>query len=574
MLSSTAWNHDLVPAGDGVWAASSGGLVRWQADGTSTVFTAADGLPFNHTRALLPMPDGSLWAAGNYAAAHITPDGEGLGEVRVYAEPEGLPLGESPAFMLDGDGSVWIASSYAPQPIYRFDGAVWRPVDLPTDDPVVQDLALEITSMLRGQDGAFWLGLNRDGILRLDDDIWTHFGTEEGVPEEGIGRLLEDRSGVLWAAAGEGGLLRFASETGRWQRVELPRPDEPVYWIAQLPDDSLWASGYDSIVASTDGGGRWAPVATRDDGLTYPTAVVQDESGRVWVAASNGVGMYEDGQWRRWQRAGELAGPSVGQLVEAPDGKLWTLPEYGGPPSVVDLATGQAEGVAGLKEINVRALAFTGDATWAGTSDGLLRLKGGSQRLLDQGDGLPADEVTTLLATPGTLWIGTVGGLAGYDLHHRADHRHSRGAGRPVWWMPCCWRPTAPFGWGHTGATRDRRWPWTASQERSTAGGRTARLPFGADRSWVRALAADDDGGIWVSLSNGVQRWDGRTWTEWTGTEGGPTNDIFAFLMHDGAMWAAGDSSRGIYGWNSQDGWQRIRALACDGRHQCHEGDP
>ena len=466
--------------------------------------------------------------------------------------------------MLDGDGSVWIASSYAPQPIYRFDGAVWRPVDLPTDDPVVQDLALEITSMLRGQDGAFWLGLNQDGILRLDDDIWTHFGTEQGVPEEGIGRLLEDRSGVLWAAAGEGGLLRFASETGRWQRVELPRPDEPVYWIAQLPDDSLWASGYDSIVASTDGGGRWAPVATGDDGITSPTAVVQDESGRVWVAASNGVGVYEDGQWRRWQRAGELAGPSVGQLVEAPDGKLWTLPEYGGPPSVVDLATGQAEGVAGLKEINVRALAFAGDATWAGTSDGLLRLKGGSQRLLDQGDGLPADEVTTLLATPGTLWIGTVGGLAGYDLRTEQITGTVQALGGQVVDAMLL----APDGalwvgshWGDEGS-RMALYRFAGTEHRRWSNG---ELPFGADRNWVRTLAADNDGGIWASLSNGVHRWDGNTWTEWTGAEGGPTNDIFAFLMHGEAMWAAGDASRGIYGWNGQDGWQRVRALAATG---------
>ena len=107
VLSNTAWNHALVPAADGVWAASSGGLVRWKADGTSTVFTAADGLPFNHTKALLPMPDGSLWAAGDYAAAHITPDGDVLGQVHVYADPDGLPLRESPAVMLDSDGSVY-----------------------------------------------------------------------------------------------------------------------------------------------------------------------------------------------------------------------------------------------------------------------------------------------------------------------------------------------------------------------------------------------------------------------------------------------------------------------------------
>ena len=212
----------------------------------------------------------------------------------------------------------------------------------------------------------------------------------------------------------------------------------------------------------------------------------------------------------------------------------------------------------------MRTLAFAGDATWAGTSDGLLRLKGGSQRLLKQADGLPADQVDTLLATPSTLWIGTEGGLAGYDLQTgQITGTVEALAGHAVDAML-----VAPDGalwvashWGNEGSqtaldrfagTEHRRWS-------------NGEPPFGADRHWVRALAADDDGGIWVSLSNGVQRWDGRAWTEWTGADGGPTNDIFAFLMHGGAMWAAGNSSRGVYGWNSQDGWQRIRALAATG---------
>ena len=165
-------------------------------------------------------------------------------------------------------------------------------------------------------------------------------------------------------------------------------------------------------------------VATREDGITFPTSVVQDGSGRVWVAVRNGVGMYDGGQWRRWQRPGELADSKIGQLSKAPDGKLWTLPEYGGPPSVVDPATGQAETAPGLAESRVYALAFAEDATWAGTSNGLLRLKGGSQRLLNQAGGLPgrrghyaAGDARHALDRhdwrPGRL-----------RSHDRADHRH------------------------------------------------------------------------------------------------------------------------------------------------------
>ena len=166
--------------------------------------------------------------------------------------------------------------------------------------------------------------------------------------------------------------------------------------------------------------------------------------------------------------------------------------------------------------------------------------------------------------TPDTLWIGTNNGLAVYDLQtEQITGTIEALDGRAVDGMLL-----APDGalWvgSHKGddesqSALDR---FAGAEHRRWSSG---ELPFGPDRRWVRALAADDDGGIWVSLSNGVQRWDGSAWTDWTGPEGGPTNDIFAFLTHDSAMWAAGDSSRGIYGWNSQDGWQRIRARASTG---------
>ena len=136
------------------------------------------------------------------------------------------------------------------------------------------------------------------------------------------------------------------------------------------------------------------------------------------------------------------------------------------------------------------------------------------QRLLKPADGLPADQVTTLLATPGTLWIGTVGGLAGYDLQtEQITGTVEALAGHVVDAML-----TAPDGalwvglhWGDEGSqmaldrfagTEHRRWS-------------NGELPFGMDRNWVRTLAADNDGGIWVSLSSGVQRWNGQRRTEW-----------------------------------------------------------
>ncbi len=563
--SSTAWVHDLIAEKDGVWAASSGGLVRWKGDGTSKVFNAGDGLPFSHTRALLTLSDGSFWAAGDYVAVHITPAGDGLGQIQKYSDAEGLDLGQNPLLMLDGDGSIWLASQYTSQPVYRFDGTLWRPPALPVDDPALRNLAAEITALLRARDGALWVGLNQGGILRFDGSAWTLFGAQQGVPGTSIAHLLEDHAGVMWAAAGDAGLLRFEPAAGRWSHVELQRPDAPVDWIAELADGSLWASGDNFIARSTDGGGHWVPRATPEDGLDHPTAVVEDGAGRIWVATSNGVGESENGQWRLRRRSGEPGASAFGGLVGAPDGRLWAVQEYGGTPSAIDPASGQAGLPAWWPQDNpaVTALAFVGDATWAGTWDGLLRLQGASQGRLMQADGLPDDRVSALLATPRSLWIGTQSGLAGYSLQSQQITGTVEAlAGHAVDALL-----VAPDGalwvgshWGEHGASsaverfagaEHQVWP-------------NDQAPLNGPGNSVHALAADDEGGVWVALNGGVQRWDGQRWVGWSAGQGAPQEDVFALLSHDGAMWVAG-REKSIYRWSSQDGWQGIHPTGLTG---------
>jgi hypothetical protein len=563
--TSTAWVHDLIPADDGVWAATSGGLVRWKADGTSKVFTAADGLPFNHTFALLTMPDGSIWAAGNYVAVHLNPTGDTLGQIQRYSEAEGFSLGETPVFMLDNDGSVWIGSQYAQQPVQRFNGSVWRPPALPTDDPALQNIKPNISALLRARDGALWVGLNGDGILRWDGKTWTHFAAEQGVSTEAITRLLEDRAGVLWAAAGDGGLLRFEPTPGRWQKIELQRADAPVYGISQLADGSLWASGDNFIVKSTDGGQHWDPVAAPEDNLRYATIVVQDGAGHIWAATSSGVGMYDGQQWRHWQRQGEPAGYALAQLTTAPDGKLWVLPEYGGTPSVIDPATGQVTAPPAWPQDGptVISLAFTRDTVWAGTTEGLLQLKGGTQRLLTHADGLPDDQASALTAASDTLWIGTHAGLATLDLNSgRVTGSIPAVAGHYVDALATAADGAVWVGshWGESGAnaaverfagTQHQIWPLN-------------QPPLDAAGTWPHAFATDDQGNIWLALNNGTLRWDGQKWVGWGSAQGGPRYDVYTLLPHDGAMWAAGHSS-GIDRWDGKNGWQHFRPKGLTG---------
>ena len=222
---------------------------------------------------LLGMPDGSLWAAGKllgraYYAGWRRP-GRGCASTPSL---RACLSASHPALMLDSDGSVWIASLvHLAADLSLSTATVWRPVELPSDDPLLRELERsEITSMLRGQDGARrgWASTTTASCA------WTakHGRTSEpnrAFRRNGIGRLLEDRSGVLWAAAGEARALALRTRDGPLAGCRVaPRPDEPVYSIAQLPDGSLWASGNDSIMAAArTAAGNGSSVATRDDGI-------------------------------------------------------------------------------------------------------------------------------------------------------------------------------------------------------------------------------------------------------------------------------------------------------------------
>jgi ligand-binding sensor domain-containing protein len=269
--------------------------------------------------------------------------------------------------------------------------------------------------------------------------------------------------------------------------------------------------------------------------------------------------VYQGGQWRVLSRPGEPEGYQIGQILPDPEGRPWVLPEYGGQPSVVDPATGQASRPPQWPPAapDVLSLAFSGGATWAGTSSGLLRLEDGALKALTEADGLPDNRVGALLATTDTLWIGTSAGLASLDtdtgkvtgtvdaLNGQYVDALALDRDGAVW---------AGTHWGEGDASsavyriagsEHQVWPNDGP-------------PLNGTGHSVKSLATAEDGTVWVGSNGGVYRWDGQKWQGWDASQGAPAGDIFAMLAHDGAMWIAGHSKE-ISRWEPERGWQHFR---------------
>ena len=295
-----------------IWAATDGGLVRWISDGTGRAFDIRDfNFPGNEPGSIVAAPDGTLWI-GAGGVAQVRPEDDRLQYLGYYNKDDGLGTGVVRTLMIDTDGSIWAGGpkqTESPLSHFTADSMTWRTDEIPMDSPALQGVALNIQSLLRSRDGALWLGLRGDGILRWDGKEWTHFGEAQGVgrsddAERRIRQLLQDRKGTIWAAASDQGLLRFDPAQGRWQRIAVVHDNAPIRTITEFADGELWAAGDELVARSTDGGQTWTQVGSASDGIGINIgAIVQDAAGRVWIGAyDGGISYYDDGRWRQLQR--------------------------------------------------------------------------------------------------------------------------------------------------------------------------------------------------------------------------------------------------------------------------------
>jgi ligand-binding sensor domain-containing protein len=160
-----------------------------------------------------------------------------------------------------------------------------------------------VRSMLEDSKGNFWFGSWNEGVCRYDGARLTYFAAKDGLADDQVRAIREDRHGIVWfeCATGLTGFdgTRLFAPTSRVVSASSP-------W--QLREDDLWFKE-DGSMGATDVEAR--PGAYRHDGatftyLTYPvvpalaersayatTCIAKGKSGRVWFATYAAVIGYD-----------------------------------------------------------------------------------------------------------------------------------------------------------------------------------------------------------------------------------------------------------------------------------------
>jgi PAS domain S-box-containing protein len=190
--------------------------------------------------------------------------------------------------------------------------------------------------ILRDRDGVLWMGTWSQGIVHVREGAADTFGQRDGLSGDLITALLEDREGNIWVGTTKG-LDRFrAYSVATFSEPEGFSSGGSTSALVGR-DGSIWFSPHGRLFRFDRGQitiyhepGGIAPVADEErraravsvDGLPElaVASLFQDNNGRIWVAATGGVGYLQN---KRFVPVNTVPGGVVDAIAGDAKGNLW-----------------------------------------------------------------------------------------------------------------------------------------------------------------------------------------------------------------------------------------------------------
>lgn len=566
-FSDTSQVRAIALQDDLVWVGSEGGLIAWNRyDGSYHKYTMLDGLSSHNITSLLVTQDGELWA-GTDGGGVMVFDGTSW---EAFTTEDGLDSDTVLSLFETEEGALIAGTAYGPTGFNFFDGQTWHndwfppaPVEFPK--PV---------AFANGPEGLIVGLADEGGLLFLIEDQWTHFIGADGLPSDSILSLAVDAEGELLIVTDQrGGIGYFDGQT--FEPIpELADTLGTVIYTA--PNGNLWlGTDYEALWLFEGGDLRSYDEA---DGLPLGVirAIIQDEDDIVWLGVEDqGMVQLDDQTFDTWALEDEPPFHNVQQILEADDGQLWFVQQWGGEEvAVYDPASDTWEAIEFSLEVNVIALDPDG-SQWVGTSDGLWRIsaQGARQRFSTQ-DGLPGDYITALTFGPDDgLWVGTETGL-GYHNPKQDDvawRDFTTYIPSPhvstlytdpdgTIWIGTAQSDDRPAGVAH-GAENFISGMWLAGEFSPAAlaeiEGDPIGSPFPEDLEAVQAFVTDASGYLWVgTIGGGLWRWrQDEDWRLFSEADAAPGSDVLSLAAQiDGTVWL-GTYYDGLWGFHEAEGW-------------------
>lgn len=234
-----------------------------------------------------------------------------------------------------------------------------------------------ISALAEDRDGNLWIGSKGGGICKLSSESIVSFTKTEGMPNQNVCKIVEDRRGHIYASIENGGLARIDES----KAVPLLKSQSP-------------------------------PFADLDE------RILQDRLGNWWIGTNTGLFRFQGPELQlvRGHKFTTAEGitetPISGALYLDPRGRIWSYQDdkglyyFDSPGDVRSYRRASPNPLPAFHDVN-RVISDGSGGLWLGAHDSLGRLVANQLVSFKPDNGLPETRPRTFfLDSRGWLWIG------------------------------------------------------------------------------------------------------------------------------------------------------------------------
>lgn len=218
----------------------------------------------------------------------------------------------------DREGNIWIASFRG---VFKYDGKVFVNITGKVS-------SARFFSILEDQNGNFWFGSIGSGVYFYDGKSFRNFTIKDGLLNNGVTCICEDRAGDIWFGV-SGGASRYDGKSFRNYVIEGNAmhedhsgkvfPNGAPFEINAITEDKkgrLWLATRGGTF--TYDGKEFGMVSQSGKPFKNVRSVIKDTKGRIWLGGNDGLWRYEDGNFT------QVSNTFTGYIYEDRQGNLWT----------------------------------------------------------------------------------------------------------------------------------------------------------------------------------------------------------------------------------------------------------
>lgn len=238
----------------------------------------------------------------------------------ISTETEGYygPSGVVRMIKQDNKGNIWFTSW---QGIYKYDGKRFTNI-------TKGQTSARFFSILQDRKGNWWFGSIGSGVFYYDGSFFRHFTTKDGLLNNDVVSIYEDKKGIIWMGV-FGGVSCYDGKTfrnyiiqgdsmyaDRSGKIFLDRPANEVNTVLEDKTGKLWFGTrgkgfvYDGKTISV--------IANKGKPFTGINSIIEDKQGAVWLGGKDGLWRYDGVAFKRF------APNAVSYVLEDRKGNIWT----------------------------------------------------------------------------------------------------------------------------------------------------------------------------------------------------------------------------------------------------------